>query len=98
MPVVQTIAVRLRRLLLLLAIISSGMTCVSSALFSIAAQAQSGTIGAINVAGNRRVEPETVRSYLQFSVGTAYDPAKVDGSIKALFATGLFSDVRICLL
>ena len=45
--------------------------------------------------GNRRVEPETVRSYLQFSVGDAYDAAKVDGSIKALFATGLFSDVRI---
>ncbi len=45
--------------------------------------------------GNRRVEPETVRSYLQFSVGDAYDAAKVDGSIKALFATGLFSDVRV---
>jgi outer membrane protein insertion porin family len=27
--------------------------------------------------------------------GDAYDPAKVDSSIKALFATGLFSDVRI---
>ena len=45
--------------------------------------------------GNRRVEPETVRSYLQFAVGDAYDAGKVDDSIKALFATGLFSDVRI---
>ena len=41
------------------------------------------------------VEPETVRSYLQFSVGDAYDAGKVDRSLKALFATGLFSDVRI---
>jgi outer membrane protein insertion porin family len=64
-------------------------------LFSAPAHAQGATVRAINVAGNRRVEPETVRSYLQFSVGDAYDAAKVDGSIKALFATGLFSDVRI---
>ena len=49
----------------------------------------------IQVAGNRRVEPETVRSYLKFNVGDAYDPGKVDQSIKALFATGLFADVRI---
>ncbi len=49
----------------------------------------------IRVVGNRRVEPETVRSYLKFSTGDAYDPGKVDHSIKALFATGLFSDVRI---
>ena len=80
---------------MLLAVISSGMTCVGGALFSVPAQAQGAQIRVINVEGNRRVEPETVRSYLQFSVGNPYDPAKVDGSIKALFATGLFSDVRI---
>ena len=57
--------------------------------------AQSGAVSAINVTGNRRVEPETVRSYLAFSVGGAYDAAKVDKSIKSLFATGLFSDVKI---
>jgi outer membrane protein insertion porin family len=62
---------------------------VSSAL------AQAAVVRDIKVVGNRRVEPETVRSYLQFSVGGAYDAGKVDRSIKALFATGLFSDVRI---
>ena len=36
-----------------------------------------------------------MRSYLQFTVGDAYDAGKVDQSIKALFATGLFADVRI---
>ena len=45
--------------------------------------------------GNKRVEPETVRSYLTFSSGDPYDPAKVDDSLKALFATGLFQDVRM---
>ena len=59
------------------------------------AEAQSFVIRDIRVTGNRRVEPETVRSYLRFNVGDAYDPAKVDQSIKALFATSLFSDVRI---
>src|ERR1700682_546804 len=59
------------------------------------AQAQSGAIREIRVAGNRRVEPETVRSYLKFNVGDVYDPSRVDQSIKSLFATGLFSDVRI---
>jgi outer membrane protein insertion porin family len=59
------------------------------------AQAQSGAIKTIRVEGNKRVEPETVRTYLRFSIGDAYDPGKVDQSIRALFATGLFADVRI---
>jgi outer membrane protein insertion porin family len=59
------------------------------------AEAQAGAIREIRVQGNRRVEPETVRSYLQFSVGDAFDGAKVDRSLKALFGTGLFADVRI---
>src|SRR5262245_52616221 len=59
------------------------------------AQAQSGAIKSIRVEGNKRVEPETVRTYLRFNVGDAYDPARVDQSIRALFATGLFADVRI---
>ena len=49
----------------------------------------------IRVSGNQRVTPETVRSYLQFSVGDTYNAGKVDRSLKALFATGLFADVRI---
>ncbi|MGE0849089.1 MAG: outer membrane protein assembly factor BamA [Hyphomicrobiaceae bacterium] len=57
--------------------------------------AQGAVIRDVRVAGNRRVEPETVRSYLKFSAGDAYDPGKIDASIKSLFATGLFSDVRI---
>jgi outer membrane protein insertion porin family len=59
------------------------------------AQAQGSAIRDIRVTGNRRVEPETVRSYLKFNVGDAYDASRVDQSIKSLFATGLFSDVRI---
>jgi outer membrane protein insertion porin family len=57
--------------------------------------AAQGVVRDIRVAGNRRVEPETVRTYMKLSVGDAYDAGKVDQSIRALFATGLFSDVRI---
>jgi outer membrane protein insertion porin family len=59
------------------------------------AVAQSGAIRDIRVAGNRRVEPETVRSYLKFAPGDSFDAGKVDQSIRSLFSTGLFSDVRI---
>ncbi len=44
-----------------------------------------GVIQNIRVEGSKRVEPETVRSYLTFSTGDAYDPAQIDESLKALF-------------
>lgn len=52
-------------------------------------------VTAIEVKGNRSVDADTVRSRVQLTVGSAYDPAKADQSIKALFATGVFSDVRL---
>ncbi|MEG6509640.1 outer membrane protein assembly factor BamA [Methyloligella sp. 2.7D] len=58
-------------------------------------EAQAQTITSIQVQGNRRVEAATVRAYLTFSVGDTYDPAEVDESLKTLFSTGLFKDVRI---
>jgi len=63
--------------------------------FLTAAAAQDSRIRDIRVVGNRRVEPETVRSYMRVSVGDAYDAGKVDQSLRALFQTGLFADVRI---
>ena len=60
-----------------------------------AAQAQSAVIREIKVEGNRRLEPETIRSYMKIAVGQTYDEGRADESIHALFSTGLFSDVRI---
>lgn len=94
MPLVRIMRVKVR-LLLMLALISPGLVCVSAGLPAQTALARGSTIRSIGVEGNRRVEPETVRSYLKFAVGDAYDPAKADSSIRTLFATGLFSDVRI---
>lgn len=59
------------------------------------AAAAGGVISAIQIQGNVRSEPETIRSYLQLKVGQAYDPAAADRSLKALFGTGLYSDVVI---
>jgi outer membrane protein insertion porin family len=71
------------------------LAVVGPVLSSTPVEAQGATIREIRVVGNKRVEPETVRSYLKFNAGDAYDAGKVDQSIKSLFATGLFSDVRI---
>jgi outer membrane protein insertion porin family len=54
-----------------------------------------GTIEEIRIEGTQRVEPETVRSYLLVQPGDAFDPDRIDRSLKALFATGLFSDVTL---
>ena len=53
------------------------------------------TITAIEITGNRTVEASSLRGNLALKVGSPYDAAKADQSIKALYATGLFPDVRI---
>ena len=94
MPTIRMITVGGPRLWILLALLT-GLSVTANAPFPNVAIAQDGRIREIQVSGNRRVEPETVRSYLQFSVGDGYDAYKADQSIRALFQTGLFSDVRI---
>jgi outer membrane protein insertion porin family len=59
------------------------------------APAQGGSISDIRIEGIQRIEPETVRSYLLLQPGDPWDPEKVDRSLKALFATGLFADVKL---
>ena len=49
----------------------------------------------IVVEGNQRVEADTVMAYMQVSPGQQATPFNINESIKALFQTGLFSDVRI---
>jgi len=59
------------------------------------AAAAGGTITGVQIQGNVRAEPETIRSYLQLKEGQPFDAAAADRSLKALFGTGLFSDVVI---
>ncbi len=57
--------------------------------------AQAQVVQRIVVEGNRRVEREAVLAYLQVRPGERFDAGKIDASLKALFQTGLFSDVQI---
>ncbi len=48
-------------------------------------------IRSLNVSGNERLEPDTVRSYVDLRAGEAYDRERLDRALKALFATELFT-------
>lgn len=52
-------------------------------------------IARIDVQGNQRIEALTIQSYMIIAAGDPFNPARVDKSLKALFATGLFADVSI---
>ncbi len=59
------------------------------------AQTGDGTIQAIAVEGNRRIEASTIRNYLDVDVGDPFDPSRLDASLRTLFGTGLFEDVSL---
>jgi outer membrane protein insertion porin family len=49
----------------------------------------------VRVEGTQRIEPATVLSYVQLKAGDTFDQTRIDESLKALFATGLFADVTL---
>jgi len=57
--------------------------------------APGGPIAAIKVEGNERIEEGTIRSYMLVQPGDAFDPDRIDRSLKTLYATGLFQDVTL---
>ena len=71
-------------------LVGTGIVAVASSGVAVAQSANS-----IVVQGNRRVEAETVRSYFKPGPGGQLGPAQIDEAIHALYATGLFEDVRI---
>src|ERR1041384_4126755 len=84
----------LRGLCLVGAILSGGVLSagIGAVVVTTPAMAQSSQIV---VKGNRRVEAETVRAYFRLNPGERLDSYKIDQALKALYATGLFQDVRI---
>ena len=58
------------------------------------AYAQALTINSIVVQGNQRVESDTIRSYFRPGPSGRLDAFQIDEGVKALYATGLFQDVR----
>ncbi len=62
------------------------------------ANAQSGAaVRDIEVVGAQRVDPDTVRSYMQVRPGDVLGPRSISDALKSLFETGYFADVSIDL-
>jgi outer membrane protein insertion porin family len=57
--------------------------------------AQSNTIVAIRVLGNRRIPKETVLARLFTHPGDAYDPATIERDFNSLWNTGYFENLQI---
>lgn len=63
--------------------------------FLLTPNASAKNIRSIEVTGNKRIESETVLSYIPLRSGSSYDQATIDQALKDLYATGYFSDVQI---
>lgn len=57
--------------------------------------AEAAVVSRVEVSGNQRVDAETIRNYITIKPGKAFSSSDVDSAVKALFGTGLFSDVQI---
>ena len=76
----------------------AGAALTSSAHFAQQGQAQaqvSTSFSRIDVAGNRRIEADTIRSIANIPTGAAVSPARLNGALQALFDSGLFQDVEL---
>lgn len=65
------------------------------AVLSSAVMAEAAVVSNIEVRGNTRVDDQTVRGNITIQPGENFTNFDIDESVRRLFATGLFSDVRI---
>lgn len=68
---------------------------VAVALGFSAGGARAQSVENIRVEGTQRIEDATIRSYMAVKEGDPVDAERINRSLKSLFATGLFADVRI---
>jgi outer membrane protein insertion porin family len=77
----------------LAAVLATGLTLAAA---GAAAQAfQPFVVKDIRVEGLQRTEPGTIFSYLPVKVGETMNEEKAQAALRALYATGFFSDVRL---
>ena len=65
------------------------------ATWCLGAAAQEFVVRDIRIEGVQRTEPGTIFSYLPIRVGDRFDPERGTQAIRALYASGLFKDVRL---
>src|SRR5271170_5238409 len=88
--------VRVRRGLVMAGMLLGVALCgvASGSAFAQSAETRA-SASAIVVEGNRRVDADTIRSYFKVAPGEHIDAVKIDSALKALYASGLFQDIRI---
>ncbi|KPB01411.1 outer membrane protein assembly factor BamA [Ahrensia marina] len=57
--------------------------------------ADAAVVRSISVSGNQRVADATIADFVGYQSGKNFTSAEVDNAVKALFRTGLFSDVSV---
>ncbi|MBZ9960313.1 MULTISPECIES: outer membrane protein assembly factor BamA [unclassified Mesorhizobium] len=57
--------------------------------------AEAAVVSRVEVSGNQRVDADTIRNYITIKPGKSFSSSDIDSAVKALFGTGLFSDVQI---
>ena len=70
-------------------------TVVGSTTSWVVTEAAAAVVARVVVTGNRRVDDDTIRGFLTIRPGTNFGPGDIDASIRQLFNTGLFADVRV---
>lgn len=85
----------LGRLAVVAALAFAGGAVITAGSLATASVANAQTISAVVVEGNRRIDTAAVKGYVQIAPGERADPIKIDDALKALYATGLFEDVKI---
>jgi outer membrane protein insertion porin family len=73
----------------------AGAVAGSGAMMLVPTAAQAAVVSSVVVTGNTRIDAETVRNYITISPGENFSGADIDESVKALYGTGLFTDVTI---
>ena len=91
----MAIAKRLNRTVSAVALsLALGVTAVVIAP-TLATDALAATVSRIIVQGNRRVDADTIRGFLTIRPGEDFGAGDIDDSIRQLFNTGLFADIRV---
>ena len=85
--------VRSASLAMLLGTVSA--SAFTGAMLAGASAAQAAVVSNIDVRGNTRMDDTTIKSFIKIKPGKSFGNGEINESVKALFETGLFSDVSI---
>ncbi len=66
-----------------------------SGVMALAQQTQRPTIERIDIRGNRRIQEDTIRFYIQSRVGESYDEGRMELDLRALYKANFFENIEV---